>query len=133
MRSLLAIFTLCFLASLQVASACNGHGISHLHEEHIHVEKSNDGVTDVIILVNDHHHHHDNCDCICHDSEPVKLSSLPSPRIDIETPEFVEVLQWSRLADFDARSNKAPPIATNISLPPPSAAELCSQHCRFLL
>lgn len=133
MRSFLSIFALCFLVTIQGIHACDGHGEHHQHEEHIHIEKSFDGLTDVITLSDEHHHHEGDCDCICHDREPVKPAILPTPRIDHEAPGLIEISTWNSLSDSDNRSNKAPTIALNLSLPPPSAVGFCSLHCRFLL
>ncbi|WP_435693119.1 hypothetical protein [Rubritalea sp.] len=122
------------MVSLQGIYACDGHGEHHQHDEHVHIEKSIDGLNEVITLDDTHHEHEGDCDCICHDHAPVEPASMPAPRMDYEAPEFMEIFTWNSLPDFAPHINKAPPIAQNLSLPPPSSAvEFCSQHCRFLL
>ncbi|MFC4995086.1 hypothetical protein [Rubritalea tangerina] len=130
MRSMFAILSLIFLVSYQAADACCEH--DH-HSDHVHLEKAHDGDTDQIIQHSGHHHHHGPCDCLCHTPQPEKKSTTPKPRIEIEPQALVITQQCNSFSRKLLPPSNAPPISQNLSLPPPSAAKLCSQHCRFLL
>ena len=129
MRSLFVIFSLFLLVSFQAADACCDHDAG----TPAHVVKAADGVTDQISEHSQHHHHDGPCSCVCHHKLPTDKTSFPAPRVEVEPPTMSEVFNWNSSTDHFLPPTTAPPLAKNCSLPPSSAAEICSQHCRFLL
>ena len=127
MRSFFAIFSLLLLVSIQAVDACCDHDSG----VHAHLEKVSDGMTD---QMSEHIHHHDGpCGCVCHQKLPTDKSSFPTPRVEVEPLPKLEVCDWNSCPDHLSPPSTGPPLAEKLSLPPSSAAEICSQHCRFLL
>lgn len=129
MRSLLVILSLSFLVSFQAAVACCDHDA---HSEELLIETSAPIHKNVV----EHSHNHDHngpCDCACHQTQQHPKSTFPAPRLELEPAPVVVVSDEDKRPDYSVIPSSAPPVAENLSLPPPTAAELCSQHCRFLI
>gem|GEM_PF-2349459 len=129
MRSLIAIFSLLLLVSFQAADACCDHDSTN----HAHLEAVSDAGTKQISDSNQHHQHDGPCGCACHQKIPADKTTFPAPRIEVEPVSMIEICNRYCSIDHFSPPTTGPPLTKKSSLPPSSAREICSQHCRFLL
>ena len=128
MRTLFTIFSLFLLVSIQAADACCDHDA----DSHHHLDNASDGISYQLSAQQHHKHHHgDPCGCVCHHNAPLGKTTGPTPRV--EPLPMSEAFTWTCGSEHILPPSTAPPLTENISAPPSSAADICSQHCRFLI
>lgn len=135
-----AILCFVFLAFSQASYACSDHSPRHhtsaacgqVHS-HVEVDGNASASSDVITLHTGHHHHAPGCPCVCHDEEKRQPIAPVSNRIDLEPSCSTNSFESDSLYVIAFPTAKACVIARNLSLPPPTSAERCSQHCRYLI
>ncbi|MFT5882353.1 MAG: hypothetical protein ACI9FG_000856 [Crocinitomicaceae bacterium] len=129
MRSFFAIFSLLLLVSFQAADACCDHDAGG----NVHIEMATEGQSNQFSKYSQHQHHDGPCGCLCHQKLPTDKISFTVPLLEVKPHPMIEVCDWNSCADHFLPMSTGPPLAGKFSLPPSSATEICSQHCRFLL
>lgn len=129
MRPLFLTLTLLFLGIFQVAEACCDHG------EHTTEVESTALETSCHDASNRHQHgdHTGPCNCVCHQQPQQTKTTAPSSRFELDPVSEVIISEKAPRTKLSTKPLCKPLLERFTSLPPPTAAERCSQHCRFLL